>query len=74
MIITRPQANETDLLAGNEFKKLVVKTLNYSIIKTIEPPVGGWTHLKLEVINYSALSEFGWNAYLDDIWIGGSEI
>ena len=74
-IVTRPVSeNEPDILTGREFQSLIIKDLNDSMVKTIKADASGWTHDKLESIDYFEYSQFGWNAYLADEWIGSSEV
>lgn len=75
MIVTRPiNQNEPDLLSGNVSKVFNIFDLDGALVCTIEPPAGGWTHDKLEAIDCYALAPYGWDAYLQNDWIGSSEI
>lgn len=75
MIISRPiNHSEKDLLIGNEHQCLTIKDLDGEITKQIHAPQGGYTHELLESIDCFIYSPDGWDAYLDHIWIGSSEI
>lgn len=77
MIVTRPiKTSELDLLTNNENQLLIITDLGKVEIKRIPPPKGGWSHEKLEAINFNEISPHGWEAYLGDTgtWIGGSEV
>ncbi|MEH6454823.1 MAG: hypothetical protein V7749_00745 [Cocleimonas sp.] len=74
MIITRPVKCEVDFLQDLINKPLVVKDFDANIVKTIEPPLNGWTHDKLESIGFYDYSPHYWDAYLGSVWIGSSEV
>ncbi len=76
MIVARPIKNEPDLLTGNENSPLIITDLCDQIKNTLEAPEDGWTHDKLEAINYDNISPCGWEAYLGNKgnWIGSSEV
>lgn len=77
MIVTRKlNSSESDLLLNKENQVLIVLDLDKEEISRIDAPQGGWTHDKLEAIDYHALAPLGWDAYLgsSDNWIGGSEV
>ncbi|MBO2656034.1 hypothetical protein I6M49_21560 [Shewanella algae] len=77
MIITEPlNANEPDLLVGNENKDLLIYDLDEQFIHRQPPPVNGWTHASLAQFDLYYFAPFGWLAYLGstDEWIGCSEV
>jgi hypothetical protein len=77
MIISRPTSkSESDLLFKHEHLPLIITDLSKEEIKTISAPEGGWTHDKLEAIDYYQLAPYGWEAFLGNTehWIGGSEV
>jgi hypothetical protein len=77
MIVTRKlNSSEPDLLLNNENLELTIHDLDKVLITSISAPEGGWTHDKLEAIDYQTIAPFGWEAYLGntECWIGGSEV
>ncbi|WP_330944780.1 hypothetical protein [Vibrio diabolicus] len=77
MIITEPlNANEPDLLVGNEHKDLLIYDLNGQFIHRQHPPENGWTHASLAQFDLYQVAPFGWEAYLGSTgdWIGSSEV
>lgn len=75
MIITRPiNSSEPDLLKGCTLRSLNIKDLSGKLICTIEAPTDEWTHDLLEAIEYDVIAPYGWDAYLQDDWIGSSEV
>jgi hypothetical protein len=77
MIVTRPiNISETNLLINKEAQPLIITDLEKYEIKRIPAPQDGWTHDKLESIDFNNFAPDGWEAFLGDLstWIGGSEI
>lgn len=75
MIVARPlNTSEPDLLLGCEFKSLKITDLDNSVVALFPAPIGGWTHDKLEAVDCDKYAPFGWEAFLDNDWIGSSEV
>ncbi|MCU8056142.1 hypothetical protein L5L78_08005 [Shewanella sp. SM34] len=75
MIVTRPIHNgEPDLLVGFECLTLTIQDLDGNEVAKVSAPNGHWTHDALESLDIYAYSPNGWNAYLDNHWIGSSEV
>ncbi len=75
MIVSRAlHENEPDLLIGFEHKILIVKDCAGKVCnEQAAPKPNGWTHEKLENIDYSKYSNC-WDAYIGNQWIGSSEL
>lgn len=74
MIVVRPlHDTEPDLLVGYEHQALVIKDMDEKEIHRMDAPKDGWSHDKLETIDYDSISP-EWDAYLGNQWIGSSEV
>jgi hypothetical protein len=73
------RAGELDLLAGNERAGFLLKDLSGAVLADIAPQVE-WTHAALFALVDSAeitehvVQSGGADAYVGDVWIGGTEV
>lgn len=74
MIVARPISNdEPNLLFGNEHNDLVIRSLDGCVLAKYPSPSNGWTFDELENMEHR-LNFDGWDAYLNQVWIGSSEV
>ncbi len=75
MIVTRPMLiTEPDLLKGHEQAVLWIVDLDGRGLAQYSPPSSGWTHETLELIGETLSARCGWEAYLNNQWVGSSEV
>lgn len=74
MIVARPQSpGERDLLGGFEWAALKLVDDDGGELARYPAPAAGWTHDALEALERDFPAAL-WDAYLDDQWIGSSEV
>ncbi|WP_286241148.1 hypothetical protein [Neptuniibacter halophilus] len=73
--ITDQQNREPDILSQLVQKPLHLRTLEGMHLMTVHAPAGGWTHDTLTDLRFNEqiISE-GVDAYLDDQWVGSTEV
>ncbi|MDU2731663.1 MULTISPECIES: hypothetical protein [Pantoea] len=71
--ITDQRADEPDILTPVKTGKLTICSLDGQIIHTQAAPENGWTHLLLCEVQPEGM-ESGADAWLDDVWIGSTEV
>ncbi|WP_293648914.1 hypothetical protein [Pantoea septica] len=71
--ITNQQPGEPDMLTPLKDNKLVIKTLEGTVIYSQDAPEKGWTHELLAEVQPQGM-EYGAEAYLDNVWIGSTEV
>ncbi|MEZ9455893.1 hypothetical protein AB4586_19540 [Vibrio sp. 10N.222.49.E4] len=75
MIVARPLSPaEPDLMEGRTLDPLRILSLEGVEMVQYHAPKSGWTHDALECVDYFSVSPDGWDAYLDEQWIGSSEV
>ncbi|MBK4772801.1 MAG: hypothetical protein FT726_24670 [Pantoea sp. Morm] len=70
---TDQRAGEPDILMPIKNGKLIIRSLEGQIIHSQAAPENGWTHLLLCEVQPEGM-EFGADAWLDDVWIGSTEV
>lgn len=74
MIVARPKSpRENDLLHGYEWGSLKLVGDDGKELARFPAPSSGWTHDALEAIVRDFHAPL-WDAFLDDQWIGSSEV
>ena len=71
--ITDQRADEPDILTPVKTGKLTICSLDGQIIHTQAAPEKGWTHVLLCEVQPEGM-ESGADAWLDDVWIGSTEV
>lgn len=76
--ITDINKNEPDLLLNNVFNPLIIMSLEGQFLARFEAPKKvGWCHESLETLVDDFPSEWlecGANAYINDVFVGSTEI
>lgn len=75
-LVARPKNQiEPDLLLGFEVSDFVVKDLEGNKLLIIQHPTSGWSHDQLESLSIAGnIYDAGCDFYLDQQWIGSTEI
>lgn len=74
-IVVRPYTkSEPDFLKGKEDHDFVVKNLDGVEVARLKAPSGGWTYDSLEALDVYNYSNYYWDAYLNETWVGSSEV
>lgn len=71
--ITEQRAGEPDILTPVKNGKLTIRSLDGPIIHTQAAPDNGWTHLLLCEVQPEGM-ESGADAWLDNVWVGSTEV
>ena len=71
--ITDQRPGEPDILTGIENGTLEIRSLTGGLILTIAAPNTGWTHESLDSVQPEE-AMFGADAYLDEHWVGSTEV
>jgi len=72
-MVTDQRLGEPDLLVGNTDSTLIIKDLNGSTLLEVQAPDGGWSHPRLQA--WAGDNPiFEGDAFLGDLWIGGTEV
>ncbi|HAZ6178585.1 TPA: hypothetical protein J8G71_004956 [Escherichia coli] len=71
--ITDQRPGEPDILTPVKHSRLIIKSLEGNEIYNQKAPDGGWTHELLSKVQPEGMQD-GANAYLENQWIGSTEI
>ncbi|EBK3897056.1 hypothetical protein JYC24_004628 [Escherichia coli] len=71
--ITDQRPGEPDILAPVKHSRLIIKSLEGYEIYSQEAPDGGWNHELLNKVQPEGMQD-GADAYLENQWIGSTEI
>lgn len=71
--ITDQRAGEPDILTPVKNSRLTIRSLDGQIIHSQAAPDNGWTHLLLCEVQPEGM-ESGADAWLDEVWIGSTEV
>jgi len=71
--VTDQRTGEPDILTPLRFATLVIRDLQGATLNTVNAPENGWTHEILCVVQPPEIRE-GAEAYLNEQWIGSTEV
>ncbi|EKD7990248.1 hypothetical protein OSX70_003846 [Escherichia coli] len=66
----------TDILTGNTFADLEIRDSDGHLLLKVSAPEAGWTHESLNLVQPQEVQEGNdaFDAYLNGIWIGSTEV
>ena len=74
--VTDQRPGETDILTGNAFSDLEIRDSEGRLLLKVPAPDAGWTHESLNLVQPQEVQEGNdaFDAYLNGIWIGSTEV
>ncbi|EGI40165.1 conserved hypothetical protein [Escherichia coli TA280] len=74
--VTDQRPGEPDILTGNTFADLEIRDADGHLLLKMPAPESGWTHESLSLVQPQKVraGEESFDAYLNGIWIGSTEV
>ncbi|CDQ53970.1 unnamed protein product [Klebsiella pneumoniae] len=74
--VTDQRPGEPDILTGNTFADLEICDSDGHLLLKVSAPEAGWTHESLNLVQPQEVQEGNdaFDAYLNGIWIGSTEV
>ncbi|EOT1437397.1 hypothetical protein ACNJ2K_003751 [Escherichia coli] len=74
--VTDQRPGEPDILTGNTFADLEIRDSDGHLLLKVSAPEAGWTHESLNLVQPQEVQEWNdaFDAYLNGIWIGSTEV
>ncbi|ELN7231347.1 hypothetical protein RZ056_004180 [Escherichia coli] len=74
--VTDQRPGEPDILTGNTFADLEIRDSDGHLLLKVSSPEAGWTHESLNLVQPQEVQEGNdaFDAYLNGIWIGSTEV
>lgn len=75
-LITDQLGDEPDVLTPLKHAEFEIRSLAGKVLMTIAAPSAGWTHAELAAVSaeYEPITHDGADGFLDNQWVGGTEI